>query len=125
MNDHRKGFTVIELLAVLAIIFTLVGIGIPAYNSWKNRSKIEKARADIQKLEMAAEMYRTDYGQYPSTPNALITQDARYGKFTSDSLIDPWNKAYEYNVYDERVMIRSYGPNGNRGDGDDITNEEL
>lgn len=121
---RKRGFTVIELLVVLAIIFTLVGIGIPAYNSWKNRSKIAKARADIQKIEMAAEMYRTDYGEYPGRPSALITSDARYGKFTNDDLIDPWDKGYEYSPSSEKITIRSYGPNGNKGDNDDITNEE-
>jgi len=64
MNNY-KGFTLIELLTVITIIIILLGIGVPAYNSWRQRAKIAKARATIAKIEMALEMYKTDAGQYP------------------------------------------------------------
>ena len=59
------GFTVIELLAVIAIILVIVGIGARAYYSWRERAEIAKTRATVVKIEMALEMYKSDYGVYP------------------------------------------------------------
>lgn len=118
-----RGFTAIELLIVFAIIFTLVGIGIPAYNSWKNRSKIAKARADIANIEMAAEMYRTDYGEYPGS----IADTEAALKDVKINNIDPWNNAYKYNLSSsgQTIKITSNGPNQTAGDGDDISNTQA
>lgn len=130
--QKKHGFTAIELLAVLAIILTIVGIGIPAYNSFRNRGRIAKARAVIQKIEMAAEMYRTDFGEYPGDPDVLVTGvDSGYGPymdsrdFSGGSFIDPWGSSYEYKVTGETLRITSYGPDMASGTNDDISNIEM
>lgn len=124
-----NGFTAIELLAVLAIILTIVGIGIPAYKSLRNRGKIAKAKAVIAKLEMAVEMYKTDNAEYPGTLNELINSSSpAFGPYMDrkDSaggrFIDPWDMEYEYTRAAESVSILSYGPDREKGTGDDISN---
>lgn len=117
----KNGFTAMELLIVLAIILTLVGIGIPAYNSWRNRGKIARARAEIANIEMAAEMYKTDYGVYPDSLGIL--QGALQNIKISNQ--DPWGNAYGYNPTGETIEITSNGPNKAPGDEDDISNEST
>lgn len=127
------GFTLLEILVVIAIIVTLIGIGIPAYNSWRNRGQIERAKATISKLEMAVEMYRTDFGEYPSTLIALKDAevsgncpyiDNKDYRTTDRTFRDPWNSVYGYMRYTpniESVTITSNGPD-TIPSGDDISN---
>jgi len=111
------GFTLIELISVIGIILVLIGIGIPAYNSWVSRGKIAEANAVIAKIEMALELYKTDFGSYPqktssSNLNAdgLIRQflvntftvgSVTYGPYmefrgtyNNNILLDPWGTQY-------------------------------
>lgn len=145
----NTGFTTIELLTVIAIILTLIGIGVPAYNSWRNRSETAKAKAVIQQLEMALEMYKTENGVYPqqrtdlNSSGALTGYLAQYMKFDPDeldpsnNLLDPWGVQYRVYVDDDgdgltgpagfghnrnSCYIHSSGPNKNFGDADDIDN---
>lgn len=125
----NNAFTAIELLAVIAIILTIIGIGLPAYNSFRNRGKIAKAKAVIAKLEMALEMYKTDFGEYPGALDALINvSNPSFGPyidskdFSGGRFIDPWGTAYEYNKTTETVSILSYGPDKGKGTNDDISN---
>lgn len=122
-------FTIIELLTVIVIILTIMGIGVPAYNSWRNRGKIAKARATIAKLEMALEMYKTDFGEYPGSLGRLKAAESS-GKgpyidskeYRSGNFYDPWNSIYDYEKTDETVSITSYGPDCSPGTKDDISN---
>jgi len=62
---NTNGFSMMELMTVIAIIIAMVGLGIPAYNSWRNRSGIARAKATIAKIELALERYKADNGAYP------------------------------------------------------------
>ena len=62
-----KGFSLIELLTVIGIIVILAGIIIPIAYRAEKRGLIHKARADISKIELAVESYKTDMGYDPVT----------------------------------------------------------
>lgn len=127
----NKGFTAIELLAVLAIILTIVGIGIPAYNSWRNRNKIEKTKAIISKLEMALEMYKTDFGEYPEKLSKLIEVESPFSgpyidskDYKNNNFYDPWDRVIEYKKTEDKVSLLSHGPDENDSS-DDISNIKV
>ena len=69
MNDkHRKyGFTMIELLTVVAIIAMLVGLLIPALNMVRNAAKQAKQRAQLTTIDSALMVWRNDHGEYPES----------------------------------------------------------
>lgn len=62
---HRRAFSLIELLVVVAIILTLAGLTIGAASYVGRRAKIEQAKAEVSAMVVALEMYKADNGAYP------------------------------------------------------------
>ncbi len=69
-----KGFTLIEMLAVIAIIGILAGLLIPAASKARKEAAIRKAQVTISALETALSMYYTDYGAFPPSCTLSTTQ---------------------------------------------------
>ncbi len=63
----RKGFTLIELMIVVAIIIILTSIAIPVYSKLINKARRAKVLGDFRTLQDSLEAYRTDWGIYPIT----------------------------------------------------------
>ncbi|WP_284694761.1 prepilin-type N-terminal cleavage/methylation domain-containing protein [Geomonas sp. Red32] len=61
----QKGFTLIEVLIVVAIIAILVSIAIPKYASYKKTVYDSAALADLTNFKMALSVYHSDHLQYP------------------------------------------------------------
>lgn len=146
MKNHRKtsirpctgrsfGFTLLELLVVVAIIGLLVGYVGPRYFSQVGKSEVGAAKAQIDALEKALDQYRLDTGRYPSQElglEALVTRPATEPKWNGPYLrkavpLDPWGKAYAYKIPGERgeYDLISYGKDGQpggTGENADLTN---
>ena len=65
MKREKTGFTLVELLTVLAIIALLVGLLIPSLTLIHNTAKEAKQKAQLTKIGLALTAFRTDYGDYP------------------------------------------------------------
>jgi prepilin-type N-terminal cleavage/methylation domain-containing protein len=61
----RKGFTLIELMVVIAIIIILAAIAIPNYLKMTERAKRSRLAADFATLATVLETFKTDWGIYP------------------------------------------------------------
>ena len=64
-ENKKEGFTIIELLTVLAIIALLVGILVPSMNRVRFFARNTRQQAQITAIDMALTMFRNDYGDYP------------------------------------------------------------
>jgi prepilin-type N-terminal cleavage/methylation domain-containing protein len=62
----RRGFTLIELMVVIAIIIILAAIAIPNYLKMTERAKKSRVASDFAAIATALETYRTDWGVYPT-----------------------------------------------------------
>jgi prepilin-type N-terminal cleavage/methylation domain-containing protein len=71
----RKGFTLIELMVVIAIIIILAAIAIPNYLKMTERAKRSRLASDFATLATVLETFKTDWGQYPLTA-VLATGEA-------------------------------------------------
>lgn len=69
-KSMKSSFTLIEMLAVCAIIAILTGILYPALRTIRDGPKKAQARADIRKLELAIQSYYNEYGKWPDTSGA-------------------------------------------------------
>jgi len=68
----RRGFTLIELMVVIAIIIILAAIAIPNYLSMTARAKRSRVASDFAAIATALETYRTDWNGYPLTTGEQV-----------------------------------------------------
>ncbi|MDU5186662.1 MAG: prepilin-type N-terminal cleavage/methylation domain-containing protein [Finegoldia magna] len=73
LKNKKKGFTLLELLVVLAILAILIAIAVPVYKSQKEKAAITAHNANVRVLETAVESYRQDHnGDLPDVLDKLI-----------------------------------------------------
>lgn len=68
----KKGFTLVELLVVLAILSVLVTVTLAAFRSSQTRGRDAQRKSDLKQISNSLELFYSDYGKYPSdTGNVL------------------------------------------------------
>jgi general secretion pathway protein G len=130
MRGRRSGFTLIEILVVIAVIAILAAIVAPNVFRHVGTAKDTAARAQIEMLGSALDAYRLDNGRYPTTAQGLAalweepTLEPRptnwRGPYTRKAVpLDPWGNPYVYlspgEVNERGYDIISYGADGQPG----------
>ncbi|MFK8050477.1 MAG: type II secretion system major pseudopilin GspG [Halioglobus sp.] len=121
----QGGFTLMELLVVLAILGLLASLVGPQVLNTLGGAKVKTAGIQIKDLEQALEMYKLDTGRFPSTEeglDALVKKPSRASGWNgpylkSDVPPDPWGRDYHYKYPGDRgeLDIYTYGQNGESG----------
>ena len=86
MRVHPRGFTLVELLIVMAIIMTVSAIAVPNLQAAIDDARIARAVADIHALEVDIAYYEIQNGTLPNTLDDI----GRTG------MLDPWGNPYQY-----------------------------
>ncbi len=81
MMKKNEGFTLIELMIVIAIIGILAAIAIPQFSAYRQRSYNASAEADLRNAATAQEAYFVDMQHYANTIGGLV--GSTYGLYTS------------------------------------------
>lgn len=96
-NGGHQGFTLVELLVVLAIILTIAAIAIPNFLAARDVARVSKAIADIYTMEKEIMAYQVTNGSLPHT-----LADIGRGTFP-----DPWGNPYQYlNIADDPLLSK-------------------
>lgn len=124
-----KGFTLIEILVVIAMIALLASLVAPKLFNKLGSAKIKTAKVQIQMVETALDAFRLDFGRYPTEtegisilwikPQNQILWDGPY--LPKPLKLDPWGNPYVYKspAGDHPFDFISYGADGRQGgDGD-------
>lgn len=120
----RSGFTLIELMVVIAILGILAAVALPAYLRYQRQAQMQGARTTLRLLQSAITNYQTEIGQFPTTLRDLIRRprEERLAKKWEEPYLirkeiapDPWKNRYNYKVTPTGANpyeLYSYGPKG-------------
>jgi general secretion pathway protein G len=70
---RAAGFTLIELMVVVALISVLAGMGVVLYGTQVKRAREAVLREDLFRMRDAIDQYYADKGKYPASLEALVT----------------------------------------------------
>ena len=122
------GFTLIEVMVVIAILAILAALIVPKVMSRPDEARVVAARQDIAALMQALKLYRLDSKRYPTTEQGLqalvakpsqapVPDNWKAGGYVERLPMDPWGKPYQYlnpGLHGE-VDVFSYGADGALG----------
>ena len=119
----KEGFTLIEILVVVAIIGMLGAVAVPRLMDYLADARIATTRSLIKNIEDACSMYSVKHGgKYPSQLSELQEGDDDNPPILDGDITDPWGNEIKYEKRGKRIYLRSLGPDGEEGTEDDITN---
>ena len=102
LSPVTKAFTLIELLAVIAILGLIAAFAVPQVLKWVSGARSDSARIQIEALGGSIDLYRLEVGSFPPTLEALVVkpsgQDRWDGPYIKKKVIpkDPWGNDYIY-----------------------------
>jgi prepilin-type N-terminal cleavage/methylation domain-containing protein len=79
LRINSTGYSLIELLTVIAIIGILATIAIPTYHGYRDKARMSTIYAALRQVKLAQEVYFTDHGRYFPDPDGDFIADARDG----------------------------------------------
>ena len=121
----QSGFTLIEILVVMAIIAMLAVMVAPNILNQQAGAQRDAAISQISSLQAALDMYRLDTGEYPDGLEGLVENNTGRASWNGPYLrgtvpADPWGNDYVYNSGGRDFTLISFGPDGEQGgEGDD------
>lgn len=136
-TGKRAGFTLIEMLVVLAILVLIMSMVGPRILGSRKKANVNAAKSQIGMLRASLEGYELDMKGFPSTEQGLValveSPESDGGKSTWDGPYinktnipkDPWGREYQYEFppthgKDNYPDIWSFGEDGEDGTEDDV-----
>jgi len=137
MHAHRRpggsGFTIIEVLIVIAIILALGGlVGLALFQRLED-SKVDLTKAQMDSMESAMSQFYLDFNRLPTTEEGLSVlwdpaqledpelEDKWSGYVENKIETDQWDNEWSYEQLNNKsATLISYGPDGEEQTDDDI-----
>lgn len=126
IKRREEGFTLLELLVVLAIMGLLAAIIAPQVLKYLGTSRTQTARVQIQNVTAALELFRLDVGRYP-TPSegldALVAAPSTAAGWNGpylrkeSALHDPWGQPYLYRDPGQHGEVDVYSLGSDKAEG--------
>jgi general secretion pathway protein G len=135
-NRRTRGFTLLELVIVLALIGGLLAMVGPRIYQMLGRANSEQAKVKMAQVSGALELYKLDNGRYPTSSEGLVSlvkapsgASNWNGPYLKDEthLKDPWMRDFKYVSPGEKVgfdlvSLGADGKEGGDGENRDIHN---
>jgi general secretion pathway protein G len=137
MRKHRRsGFTLMEILIVLAILAVIIGLVLPNFLGAQQDANNKAAKLAVAGVEKAADIYAAQHdGDYPPSIDAMLSNPGNDQKWAGPYLdkgkvpLDPWGNTIQYQypgshqgAAGDRPDVWSMGKDKQSGTADDIAN---
>ena len=126
----RTGFTLLELLLVLAILVMIIGIGVSNYSGVQTEASVKTTQLRLEDLKKNIQLYQIRMNGLPESLESLRdgpSDAAKKAKWVSPLIteipLDAWENELVYTVNGNTYEIRSGGVDGQINTDDDITLE--
>ncbi len=119
-RNKSHGFTLIEVMVVIAILGILAALVVPQLAGKDDKARVEAVKSDLKAISSSLEMYKLDHHSYPTTEQGLeaLAKASDSGEtYLRKVPKDPWSHEYLYiapgasGPYD----LLSYGSDGAEG----------
>lgn len=127
-TEARKGFTMVELMAVLIIIGLLATLVVTKVATKIDRARVTTTKANLKILHSAVNQFKMDTGRFPSEEmglEELIEQPSDVENYepggyleTTEIPKDGWGNEFIYELFPESgkpFVIKSFGADGEEG----------
>lgn len=115
----QMGFSLVEIMIVLAIIGTILGMIGSRINNARQKAKVKEAKIQMDSIANGLSMYYNDCGKYPKSLDGLVKADADcpnwVDPYYKGKLQDPWNGEYQYENSGNEFVLKSFGQDGREG----------
>lgn len=130
---HSPGFTLVEIMLVVAILGVLVSVAVPRLTGKNQEARVNATRLQVENLGLALDAFEYDCGRFPTTSEGLEALREPVpglvgwkGPYLKKRVsLDPWRQAYLYRspgIQNRDFDVYSSGPDAREGGGDDIGN---
>lgn len=113
---RRKGFTILELMIVMAVIAILIGIALPRFKGMRDEGNIARAKGELRTLQTGVESYRIHSSAYPTTLGNLNASSTVPNVVGNTLPYDPFGSTnttnYGYATSGSYYVIYSVGVSG-------------
>ncbi len=128
VKRREAGFTLIEIMVVIAIIGILATLIVPKIMGRPDEARAIAAKHDVGTIVQAMKLYRLDIGRYPTTEQGIkalvekptsepVPQNWKAGGYLDSIPKDPWGNPYQYANPGTRseIDVYSFGADGKPG----------
>jgi general secretion pathway protein G len=132
-GQRRRGFTLMEVLIVMAILVVLFSVSLGVYTNIQRSSNQKNAKIQVEAIDHASERFFAMTGRYPSMIDELVHLPPDMdpikwgGPHLEEDPNDPWGRKYVFRYPGqmndvEKPDIYSLGEDGQEGTIDDVGN---
>ena len=130
---QQKGFTLVEIMIVLAILGTLMALFAPKLTGSLHKAKARQAKIQIAQITSALQNYYVDCGNYPNDLKHLREAPSdcpNWGPepYAQKPIKDPWGREFGYSLESDNYVVVCKGKDGKTGGSGydkDISSEDL
>ena len=126
-RGKRSGFTLVEVLLVVAILGILAGVVVGNFARHGDTARIKSTQASISALSVAVQTFQIDLGRYPSSLDELVIDTSEgnwqgpYVLGGKEALVDSWATPLSLTSSLNGFEIRSAGRDRQMGTDKDLT----